>query len=397
MKKLLLSAAALMGFASFAMAESVTENFAAAETQDWFGVTNKANTVADVTTCTSAETGISYSYVYTYAAKSNGVIMQGTANTPADATVNAYLACTLKFDTKEIVLLTGKTASTAAVVNVYAGETLIKSDLALNAQGTEFTVVIPDANSAAGTVIKIENISAKNAQLESITYNSETNGKPDPVDPTPVDPTPAGNYLLDVPFTDGLDGGFTLGNEGAPLEIWKINNYGLVASGYDSAAKERFVTDSWAVSPVIDTNGYTSLTLSFDWAGNFFTTVENMQNWVEVAVCEDGDDWNELTVPTWPTGAAWTFVKSGDIDLTAYAGKKIKIGFNYASGGTTEDTGTLEIQNVKLSGEGGANVAVVEAEGAAEYYNLQGVRVANPDKGLYIVVRGGKATKEVIK
>ncbi|MBO5780309.1 MAG: Ig-like domain-containing protein [Muribaculaceae bacterium] len=31
-----------------------------------------------------------------------------------------------------------------------------------------------------------------------------------------------------------------------------------------------------------------------------------------------------------------------------------------------------------------------------EYYNLQGVRVANPQSGIYIVVRGGKASKEVL-
>lgn len=41
----------------------------------------------------------------------------------------------------------------------------------------------------------------------------------------------------------------------------------------------------------------------------------------------------------------------------------------------------------------------VDADNAApaEYYNLQGVRVENPAEGLYIVVRGGKATKEYVK
>lgn len=37
------------------------------------------------------------------------------------------------------------------------------------------------------------------------------------------------------------------------------------------------------------------------------------------------------------------------------------------------------------------------AEGAAEYYNLQGVRVAEPEEGLYIVRRGSKVTKELIR
>lgn len=45
------------------------------------------------------------------------------------------------------------------------------------------------------------------------------------------------------------------------------------------------------------------------------------------------------------------------------------------------------------------SVAVVDAEnGAAEYYNLQGVRIGNPEKGqICIVRRGGNVSKTVIK
>ncbi|MBQ1185219.1 MAG: hypothetical protein IIX55_05870, partial [Muribaculaceae bacterium] len=35
---------------------------------------------------------------------------------------------------------------------------------------------------------------------------------------------------------------------------------------------------------------------------------------------------------------------------------------------------------------------------AAEYYNFQGVKVANPEKGgMYIVRRGAKVSKEIVK
>lgn len=44
-----------------------------------------------------------------------------------------------------------------------------------------------------------------------------------------------------------------------------------------------------------------------------------------------------------------------------------------------------------------ADVAVDEAEAAPVYYNLQGVEVANPENGIYIVRRGNKVTKEVIR
>lgn len=41
--------------------------------------------------------------------------------------------------------------------------------------------------------------------------------------------------------------------------------------------------------------------------------------------------------------------------------------------------------------------AVKAAENEAQYFNLQGVRVANPEKGLFISVKNGKATKVVIR
>lgn len=47
---------------------------------------------------------------------------------------------------------------------------------------------------------------------------------------------------------------------------------------------------------------------------------------------------------------------------------------------------------------GGSGVEFVEASDApAQYFTLQGVRVANPENGLYIVVKNGKSYKAVIK
>jgi hypothetical protein len=55
--------------------------------------------------------------------------------------------------------------------------------------------------------------------------------------------------------------------------------------------------------------------------------------------------------------------------------------------------------NVKVYAQEGSGVAGIEAEENApvEYYNLQGIRVANPENGLYIVKQGNKVTKRVIK
>lgn len=50
--------------------------------------------------------------------------------------------------------------------------------------------------------------------------------------------------------------------------------------------------------------------------------------------------------------------------------------------------------------DGGASVSEIEIsdnDGEAVYYNLQGVKVANPENGLYIRVQGKKATKVLIR
>ena len=42
------------------------------------------------------------------------------------------------------------------------------------------------------------------------------------------------------------------------------------------------------------------------------------------------------------------------------------------------------------------SVDAEEVEAPVEYYNLQGVKVANPEKGLYIKKQGKKVTKVIL-
>lgn len=48
-------------------------------------------------------------------------------------------------------------------------------------------------------------------------------------------------------------------------------------------------------------------------------------------------------------------------------------------------------------GSGVQNIVVDDGNAPVEYYNLQGVRVANPANGLYIVRQGNKVSKRIIK
>lgn len=57
----------------------------------------------------------------------------------------------------------------------------------------------------------------------------------------------------------------------------------------------------------------------------------------------------------------------------------------------------LEKYDDAYGGVEGVGAEAIETEGPAEYYNMQGVRVAEPTTGLYIVKQGNKVSKQLIR
>jgi len=143
-------------------------------------------------------------------------------------------------------------------------------------------------------------------------------------------------------------GDFEPNNVNLPEEltyVWNNGNYGWVASAYLASASTGYEAESWLISPAFNINAGTTATLTFDHALN-----KGTKDAASVHVSEDKSNWTELTVPNWPEGNSWTFLSSGDIDLSAYAGKTIYIGFKYAS--TSTNTPSWEIKNFVLEGSG---------------------------------------------
>jgi len=172
---------------------------------------------------------------------------------------------------------------------------------------------------------------------------------------TPPAPTTGAGFDLD--FTQGM-GGFTFEQGTIPeglTYVWSQGNkYGLVASGYKDAPH---ATDAWAISPVVDLTDVEEPTFFFSQATNQFKlngqniAIEEALKMISVNIREEGGEWTALAVPTPPTSLSWTFVESGNIDLSAYIGKKVQIGFHYTS--TDEIAGTWEIKTARLGVKGG--------------------------------------------
>ena len=209
------------------------------------------------------------------------------------------------------------------------------------------------------------------------------------------------------------DCGFTAWTADGSANPWQIDSrYGLKATGYISGANN--ARDGVMASPVLDLEGRKNITLDFETAVNMFKkdgtnlagdAMAEILDYVSVVVAEVTSDempaeWTKVGEVTLPASQSWNFIAQDPaIDLSAYAGKKVRVGFRYVS--TEECAGTWEVKNVVVKGQkNDTAVTDVEADNTdapAVYYNMQGVRVATPSAGLYIVVRGNKVTKQYIR
>ena len=129
--------------------------------------------------------------------------------------------------------------------------------------------------------------------------------------------------------------------------IWKYDSSYkcMKATGFISQAA--LVTEAWLYTSLIDLRKSTGAYLSFEHACNKFTNPMSEQATVWAKATSDAE-WTKLTVENYPS--SWTFIKSGNINLEAFVGKKIQIAFKYTS--TTASAGTWEVKNVKVTGFG---------------------------------------------
>lgn len=217
-----------------------------------------------------------------------------------------------------------------------------------------------------------------------------------------VDPEPTEKVLFESSFDKGDAAGFEFKDvELGELEyVWKADDYGyLKASAY---VGKNNAAESWAVSPAIDLSEVSKATLTFRHAMNYVKAGEP-KDYASVWISTDyaGDvataTWTELTIATYPSGSNWTFVDAGDIDLTAYCGKKVYIAYKYVS--TTAAAPTWEVDNMKVVAPVESGISSVENAGNApvEVYTLNGVKVGSSldglKSGIYLVKKGNKVQK----
>ena len=190
--------------------------------------------------------------------------------------------------------------------------------------------------------------------------------------------------------------GFTF-EAGEGENPWQFSDFGMTGNAFKITGK---TADAYAVSPVFDlTNRIKPISITQTFAYNYIT-VAQIPAYFTIAVREEGaTEWTVLTAAPAPEAMnKWTYVDDYAIDLGAYEGKKIQIGYHYVADGTV--CGGWQIKNILVMGKKSSavsDITVEDSDAPVVYYNMQGVRVANPANGLYIRVQGKKATKVLVR
>ena len=156
---------------------------------------------------------------------------------------------------------------------------------------------------------------------------------------------------LSEDFTNNNDGGFVAEdiNLGGLSYVWATTtSYGWKASGYKSGYYE---TESWLVSPSIDLRKATAPYLTMTHVHRYLLDEDDQPDYLNVLISTDysssvsSANWDVLTVG-WATGSDWTFVESGDVDLSEYAGQTVYVAFKYIS--DTSCAPTWEISSITI-------------------------------------------------
>lgn len=157
--------------------------------------------------------------------------------------------------------------------------------------------------------------------------------------------------------------------------LWHYDvNYGAVAGGKQTGNGVQD-TNYDMVTEDFDLSGYCEPFVYFSHVGNKISS--NKATVCKLFVQEGSETPVELTIPNWFGGTNWTFVNSGNIDLSDYAGKTVHFIFRYTPSGTNAN-GTWEVKDftIKAYNIPSANVTL-NKYGYATYCSVNPIDFTN--------------------
>ncbi len=151
------------------------------------------------------------------------------------------------------------------------------------------------------------------------------------------------NYSID--FRQSIDGWYLWNRDLGDLDyVWsQSRSYGLVGTSYVDSLKQGKPAESWYYCEFSNLETAKQITIQFNHARRYGSPDQ-----VKVMVYSDSV-WHELETVNWPSGNDWTFVNSGEIDITEYASSQLLIAFVYNTLSNSSSVCTWEISNFTLT------------------------------------------------
>jgi hypothetical protein len=132
---------------------------------------------------------------------------------------------------------------------------------------------------------------------------------------------------------------------------WNYDAVSLYMKMSGNMGQVNYENEDWFISPSLDFTNSAYPKLSFVHAAKFGSPAEELEVWISDNYNGENFEsanWTKLTVPNFPSGEDWTFIDSGNIDLSDFGGKSnVYIGFKYTS--TPESATTWEIKSVSIN------------------------------------------------
>lgn len=220
-----------------------------------------------------------------------------------------------------------------------------------------------DPDTTVATVVVAENVDDTRKGLICFTSTLTTdNGLQSSTIPVAISQK-SGLSAYSLPYNETFEsdlGAFEITDVTIPegktfVWAWNSSKYAKASSGVKADSK------SYLESPLIDLGTATNAHVSFEhvqkYAGDVY---EELTLWVSG---NNGTSWEQLLIPYYSSGKDWNFINSGNISLSAYAGKQIKLRFQYVSNANAY--ATWEIKNLKVVEGIGELTSIAEISGMA--------------------------------
>ncbi len=277
-----------------------------------------------------------------------------------------------------VVTLVGETAEQATTTRIWDADGTLRiyksSTVTISSTGEPITSIVWTANAASKNHLTAD---GANADGKTLTWTGSAQSVVFTNDGTTSNYTSVTVYLGEssAPTPEAKiydkkmlndEAGFVPSNVVLPEDlsyVWYNNQYGWVATGF--ANNTANAAEAWLVSPKFNVE-QGPVILTFDHALNKGTA-----DAIKLAVSTDKQNWTEVVIPNVPDGTSWTFVNSGEIDLTNLGGPSFYVGFHYQS--TADNAPTWEIKNFLLKGTGTAEVE----ENPVELRTITSLKEAN--------------------